>query len=1130
MTGSLQQRTWLDDYEDERRQSENDSDQALLVQQDIEMGATPPPPPSPVIADPGKDSTQALLDVQGTPSEAYMVEEQKGLGSSILDGVAFVASPFAAFGDAALAPVGREKGLDEGFLEAMSKNFQVSGKAFVNALFPEYGKARPEYGKAATEQLGINEKWALPLEILSDPTMTMGLGSAKLLQKSIRGQQLVAPEKQMGLWEGVAHETLGFGAPKQLSGDSLNVRQREANTKTAKKSIKDKKVETQIAELNTPAFDELVKRASKGDKDATRQVIDAFDTDPRVAKYAASIEDKDIEKYVKTFENVIGNPNKHGIIKDPDMVVSPELLRSSISDNVNTVDGTLNMARGPALADDLNLHFDKQWETLKAEGLVNDIGTTQREQLRELTQRSIKVKDEKDAYKLRQTIIASGDHLHEMARKAVKTDRSNLDELAYDRAYEFHMMIEATDPTMYKAHAASLNGIMSKGNNARSRLRKINKLVDPIQETNMSKNSKHSREVKKKMLAGHEMGNNSYAVSRFMSKIPRGKTSDIFFELYTNSILSGPMTHAVNLSSNAFLTLWSPTETFLEGTSALARGDYEKAITNYAESIAKVAGIGQGFMDAYRIMIKKTPLEELGYPDAINKRHELAHQMINPAITAEALNQSGTLGRFIDAAGKVARFPGNALMAEDKWMKIMHNRIEINAAAVREARLSSSDFATQRLAYNVRRMNPSDHTIEQAQKMADYYTFTNELGSRQTAVAKGLRAIPSMRYFIPFFNTPLNIANMGLRHSFLGNMRYDFKNALATGAKGDIARAKIAMGTGAAVALLGTLPETDFVSGHVDMSTPKGKFKAQQGIPPYSIRIGDEWYSYERIEPMRSILGLFVNYKEAYNAMDTIDPKTGQPTEVGEQMASALLAPIINTIGDSFMLDAIGGILNMINGVNSGNPDYAYRQFQRTVTSMMPYSSAVKQLTQYSDKVTDGHAVYRRAEGWVEMARQNIPGMSKSIPATQTIWGDDQLYPESLGPDLISPVYTANIKTDKYDQEIIRLDISIPPQPREFFFEGEKIELTPRQTETFGKLRGKGLGENQPSLKEIVVSIMDDPGFIAASDIDKRAVLSDVFHTMTEATQGYMMENDPTLVAQLQTALQNREIEKARTR
>jgi len=97
MTGSLQQRTWLDDYEDERRQSENDSDQALLVQQDIEMGATPPPPPSPVIADPGKDSTQALLDVQGTPSEAYMVEEQKGLGSSILDGVAFVASPFAAF-------------------------------------------------------------------------------------------------------------------------------------------------------------------------------------------------------------------------------------------------------------------------------------------------------------------------------------------------------------------------------------------------------------------------------------------------------------------------------------------------------------------------------------------------------------------------------------------------------------------------------------------------------------------------------------------------------------------------------------------------------------------------------------------------------------------------------------------------------------------------------------------------------------------------------------------------------------------------------------------------------------------------------------------------------------------------
>ena len=683
------------------------------------------------------------------------------------------------------------------------------------------------------------------------------------------------------------------------------------------------------------------------------------------------------------------------------------------------------------------------------------------------------------------------------ASKKLNPAASNLDALAFEKALLVHKAIQekATGVASEAGRLLGSYNFMAKTN--AERLMQVRAMTENASITSTSKR------VLKRVLASSD---DASEINRIVMKTPWERSIDAAYEVYSNMILSGPLTHAVNVGSNTVTLTMAPSESFLAGMSAAARLDFQSAKTNFGEGLAKLSGIMTGMNDALRLASKRS-VNKVGAPEALFQMHEIAKQSIKPAISSDALQIQGVLGQAVDFMGSLIRLPGNALLAEDKVFKLIHYRMETNAQAYRLASSRAGNSTERRLVYNALRNNPSEHITSKAIEMADYYTFTNQLGKWSNPVHKAIQATP-MKWVLPFFKTPTNIIKMGIRNSAMGNVFYDLKNSLQMGAAGDLARAKIATGTLIPVTTIAMMG--DRISGRVDKSTPDGQFKASQGIPPYSVRIGNDWYSYEKFEPFRSILGLYANIHDAYRNLSSVDPRTGEPNPMMDQVASVAIAPVVQTITDNYVLDVFGKTNYLLEALQSGNPEYALRSFQKFGVSMT-VPSFVRQFNQtYLDNT------FRLADTMAQQYMKVIPGLSDKLPPRRNLWGDPVIIPEGLGPDIISPIKTQAVAMDEYDAELIRLNVKLPEsQPRTMTVEGRELELTPEQRDQLAIYRGKGV-DGGPTLKEAIADYMKDPAYKITPDAIKRDNLEYILRVSQQNAKDLLFASDPDLQQQFQ--------------
>jgi len=554
----------------------------------------------------------------------------------------------------------------------------------------------------------------------------------------------------------------------------------------------------------------------------------------------------------------------------------------------------------------------------------------------------------------------------------------------------------------------------------------------------------------------------------------------------------------------------SPTESFLKGMSATARGEFKLAQQEVGSSLAKVSGILEGVKDATRLIVKKGNLNAIGAPEELAQMHELAKQKMRPAISSENLGVQGKLGQFVDGMGSLIRIPGNALVEGDKAFKLINYRMSVSSQSYVKGSAAAGSSADKRMAMNALRNNPDEHMAARAIEEANFYTFTNELGDLGNKTHELIQKTPLI-YMIPFFKTPTNIVKMGVRYGPWGNLVKDLKPALmGTGAERDAARAKIAMGTFIPGAMMMSLG--DNISGRIDESTPAGRFKAEKGVPPYSIKVGDKWLSYEKLEPMRSILGLVVNYRDAIQSFESIDPATGEENPMVNELFAAIATPFIQTVGDNYMLSVIGHINYMIDGATSGNPEYFGKQMQKMAAS----ATVPNFIRQFNSALVD--TTFREADNYIEMVKQGIPGYSKSLPARRNLWGEEQHTLEGLGPDIISPIKSSYRDPDSLEEELIRLEVTLPKTPKALSFKGQEYDLSPQQGEQFAILRGQGVGDSPVSLKEILFTYLDDPGYTELPDDQKKEYYQFYINKATDLTKKFMIASDP----QLQQAISER--------
>ncbi len=496
------------------------------------------------------------------------------------------------------------------------------------------------------------------------------------------------------------------------------------------------------------------------------------------------------------------------------------------------------------------------------------------------------------------------------------------------------------------------------------------------------------------------------AVNKFIMEMTEAKTSDKVFEAWINGLLSGPQTHVVNTTSNAL--------TFLSGIPERATGatlDLMRATATgtprermFGEIPEHIYGAWHGMKEGVRAGMKAFATE---IPTEDAMKLEIPRKM---AIKGKK--------------GRIIRLPGRSLMAMDEFFKAVNYRAELHSLAFRQA--AKEGLKGQERAVRIAEIvaKPSDELKEKATEEMLYRVFQKELGPSGKALTKLRTVTPGLKYVVPFLKTPTNIAKFGIERTPLSLARYPgmFRKLMKGELKGvDITdeMAKTLMGS---MIGLGTFMYAK--EGNITGGGPKNKSDREAlyrtGWQPYSVKVGNKYYSYGRLEPLGMVMGISADASDIWDEMNK---------EEQENVAALIALSVTKNLTSKTFMKGLADAMN----ATTDPARYGEKWVQGFIASGVPSISAA------TTRAIDPEL--KEAQTIIDKIKSRIPGLSGELFAKRDIWG--QAIERDLAgvSAMVSPVYIAEGKGTKADQEVVRLGVRIGKPSRKV----RDQELTPEQ-------------------------------------------------------------------------------------
>lgn len=359
---------------------------------------------------------------------------------------------------------------------------------------------------------------------------------------------------------------------------------------------------------------------------------------------------------------------------------------------------------------------------------------------------------------------------------------------------------------------------------------------------------------------------------------------DVLKEYWICSILSGPKTQGANIVGNVTSIGWDFTAQRLAESlvNVFARDPGSAQFGEFPYIAAGlVPGLVRGTRNALRSIIQERPVFE----------EELLGKMPFEGSTKHGLRGPAIKG----IKGRVIRTPISFLMAMDELDKSWAAQMQVGAVAYRMAHGEEGLRGEPMRARMAELMDDlQSDAWSRAFLHAKYLVFQEELGNLGKWVMKS-RKLPTVGHALffqfPFIKTFLNIFKMGVRKSPVGSValakRLAWQGAVKLNwNKGnweypkslfvrDTAEQLLAWGL--TYLLVGWLHREDDEPPSITGTKPWGttspgeRAAAWRIAPPQSIKIGDAYHSYARIEPLATTLALTVDMIE-----DVRKAKTGQ--------------------------------------------------------------------------------------------------------------------------------------------------------------------------------------------------------------------------------------------------------------
>lgn len=532
---------------------------------------------------------------------------------------------------------------------------------------------------------------------------------------------------------------------------------------------------------------------------------------------------------------------------------------------------------------------------------------------------------------------------------------------------------------------------------------------------------------------------------KFAREAVKATTWEKIVEAWKASILSGPVTHAANIMGNTtFAFMRAPIDAVAAAIGKL-RGAEPGQRVEAVEPIARLVGLFQGTSEGLR----------------------QAGEILK---TGEQPGKSEQFRKAIEGTkGEVIRLPFRALSAEDAVFSAMNQRGETYAMAVRQASKEGLNLSTREFRERVAQLaqTPTAEIAKAAEDAGKRFTFNTELGEKGQAVQKFVRAW-HLEWAVPFIRTPGNVAKELARLTPLAPLVKEFREDIAAGgARRDKAMAEIAVGSAVMATVFAHAREGN-ISGAGEPDQGKKRVQKAAGWQPYSIKIGDTWYSYQRLQPLGTLMGMAADVSEVW------DHLTEEESDKAPKMLSVAFA---NAVTNQTFLQGITNVVNAMSDPTRFGPKLA----QQYVGSVVP--AIIAQPTQMFDPVV------REVDSMVEAVKARIPGMRQTLLQKLDIFGEpEQAKERMLG---ISPVQESNESDDKVRTEAARLGLSVADTPKKTHIgrisgKSGDVKLEPEERDRFADIGGH-------LAYQLLQPIVNDATWEALPDLAKKRVYQKVF-------------------------------------
>jgi hypothetical protein len=235
------------------------------------------------------------------------------------------------------------------------------------------------------------------------------------------------------------------------------------------------------------------------------------------------------------------------------------------------------------------------------------------------------------------------------------------------------------------------------------------------------------------------------------------------------------------------------------------------------------------------------------------------------------------------------------------------------------------------------------------------------------------------------------------------------------------------------------------VSGKGPDDPGEREARARQGQQPYSIKVGDAWYSFNRADPFGMTMGFAADMAELIRRREI---EEDEMDEVNEVMAAGI-ASVANTAISKTYMKGLADFVEMLADPERYAPDY----IANFMASFVPAASAAL------EGAIDPAA--RDANTLADHLAARIAGLSDKLPFKRDLWGEIVKPDSGMGTtyDALSPVAARQVKASPADAEITRLNLDIRKIAKKTSWDGVPVNLRdfPQVYERYVTLAGNEL-------------------------------------------------------------------------